>query len=267
MTVAELFNGEIISADSWTVYKGFDIGTAKPTLQEQALIPHHLIDIADADHGFNAAEYKRLALQSIDDISKRGRLPIMAGGTGLYVDSIIYDYSFLPPATASIRNYLNGLSLDELQHKVIEKGINSQDIDTNNKRRLIRLFESNGKRPIKSSLRENTILLGIRLPEEKLLDRIRLRVDHMINSGLVEEVGVLAEKYGWDVEPMKGIGYREFVEYYNGTQTLEETRLRVVKSTLNLAKRQRTWFKRNNSIRWVNEQSEAIDILTTFLNN
>lgn len=266
MEVAEQFDGEIIGADSWTVYKGFDIGTAKPSVAERARVPHHLFDIVDARAGFSAAEYKRLALTAINDITSRGKLPILVGGTGLYVDSVIFDYSFLPPATPEIRAELNALTIEQLLDKIKDEEIDTLGIDLRNKRRLIRLLETNGVRPDQSELRPNTLIIGVRVTREELQARIIARTDAMFAAGLKDEVAKLAQKYGWSVEPMKGIGYREFYEYFSGSQTLEETRARIISSCLNLAKRQRTWFKRNNGIQWISKQAEAVELITTFLN-
>ncbi len=266
MAVAERFNGELICADSWTVYRGFDIGTAKPSSKEQVLVPHHLLDVAEPVEGFSAAVFQRLAKQAITDIVSRDRLPILVGGTGLYVDSILYDYSFLPKSDPEGRSELNMQSLDELIRRVQELGLNTEGIDLRNKRRVIRLIENEGERPTKRSIRDNTIVLGMKVEREALGQRITTRVDAMLAAGLEDEVERLAGKYGWGAEAMKGIGYREWQPYFAGVQTLEATREKIIKSTMDLAKKQRTWFKRNNSIQWVSDRSNAVDLITTFLN-
>lgn len=265
--LAEKFNGEIIAADSWTVYKDFDIGTAKPDRDTRKRIPHHLLDIADPRSGFSAAEYKRRALAAISDIADRQRLPILVGGTGLYVDSVLFDFSFLPPAAQEVRASLNERSLDALLAMIEQAGYDLSGIDVRNKRRLIRLIESDGARPERNEeLRPNTLVIGMRVEREELRSRITRRVDAMLAAGLEAEVAMLAQRYGWEVEPMKGIGYREFYEYFNGSQPIGETRERIISASLNLAKRQRTWFKRNNSIHWISKQADAVEIITTFLN-
>ncbi len=266
MELAEQFDGEIICADSWTVYRGFDIGTAKPTPEDQAKIPHYLLDVADPAEGFSAAVFQRLAKQAIADISARGKLSIMVGGTGLYIDSVLYDYSFLPPSDPVLRAELNELSLAQLLTRTDELELDTSGIDLRNKRRIIRLIENNGVRPGKHALRDNAVVLGMAVDREHLRERIMARVDTMLTSGLEVEVQTLAACYGWDVEPMKGIGYCEWGEYFSGSQTLDAVRVRIIKATMDLAKRQRTWFKRNSSIQWLNDRSNAIDILTTFLN-
>lgn len=267
MDIARKFNGEIICADSWTVYKGFDIGTAKPSLSDRQAIPHHLIDIADPRVGFSAAVFKEAAQQAIADVSSRGKLPILAGGSGLYIDSVLYDYSFLTQSVPSERMQLNAMSLLDVLAIAHERGLDMTGIDLRNKRRIIRHIENNGIRPIKSEIRPHTLILGLQIPREELLARIESRVDAMMRAGLDEEVRQLSLRYGWDVEPMKGIGYREWHEYFLGSQTLPETRQKIIQNTKQLAKKQRTWFRRNNSIQWINSRSEIVDSVTTFLNN
>jgi tRNA dimethylallyltransferase len=265
MGVATRFNGEIITADSWTVYRNFNIGTAKPSVEDQKLIPHHLVDVTTPSEGFSAAVFKTLANQAINDIQGRGELPIVVGGTGLYIDSLIFDYSFLPPHDQYNRLSLNALSIEELLKITSEQGFDTSNIDTKNKRRIIRLIENNGKQPTKNKLRSNTLIIGILIDKEALMDRITKRVDSMINHGLEQEVNDLQNTYGWDSEPMKGIGYKEWKEYFNNTQTLEQTREIIIASTKKLVKKQETWFKRNKSIHWVNNQREAVELVTTFL--
>ncbi len=266
MLLAEQFNGEIVAADSWTVYRGFDIGTAKPSAEERARVPHYLLDIADPRVGFNAAEYKRLALAAIDDISDRGKLPILVGGTGLYIDSVLFDYSFLPHTAPEIRTELNSLSIEELIERACGAGLDTLGIDLRNKRRIIRLIETNGARADRAGLRRDTLVIGLQALGQGLRERVVTRVDAMIAAGLEDEVRGLVSKYGWGVEPMKGIGYREFHDYFDGTQTLGQTRERIVSATMSLAKRQRTWFKRNKGIHYISERAKAVDLVTTFLN-
>jgi tRNA dimethylallyltransferase len=266
LELAERFNGELICADSWTVYQDFDIGTAKPSAAEQAAVPHHLLDVANPAEGFSAVIFQKLAKQAIADISGRGKLPIMVGGTGLYIDSVLFNYGFLPPSDPALRVALNELTLDELHARAIELGLDTTGIDLQNKRRVIRLIENNGARPTKHDLRGNTLVLGLSTEREQLQARITARVDAMLAAGLENEVQILAQRYGWGAEPMKGIGYREWCEYFEGTTDIAQTRARIIKATMDLAKRQRTWFKRNSSIQWLSDRSKNVDIVTTFLN-
>jgi tRNA dimethylallyltransferase len=210
MELALRFNGEIICADSWTVYKGFDIGTAKPSVADRARVPHHLLDIADPVTGFSAPQFQRLAVQAITDITSRMRLPILVGGTGLYVDSVLFNYGFLAPSDPQERVRLEAMTLPELQLLIDKMGLDASGIDLRNKRRVVRFIENNGAEPTRHPLRENTLVLGMSVPRDELNARVAKRVDEMLIAGLESEVCALAAQYGWDVEPMKGIGYREW---------------------------------------------------------
>jgi tRNA dimethylallyltransferase len=263
--VAKEFNGEIISADSWQVYKGFDIGTAKPTKLEQTEVKHHLVDIRQPQQSFSAALYKEMATKAINNVAKRNKLPVMVGGTGLYVDSVVYDFSFLPAGDPKQRSQLQALSIDELLQLLAKKQIDLTGIDLRNKRRLIRLLETAGQRPAKSATRENTLIIGIKLPRSQLRQRIEKRVTQMFKRGLRREVEVLAHRYGWEAEPMKGIGYAQFRPYFRAEQSLAQTRRKIVKATLELAKRQRTWFKRHREINWISSPADGLKMVKEFL--
>ncbi len=258
--LAKRLGGEIICADSWTVYKGFDIGTAKPTAEEQQGVPHHLLDVADPSEGFSAAVFQRMAKQKIEEIAARGSLPIIVGGTGLYADSILYDYSFLPASDPAQREVLNQMSLDDLLQKAADMGLDTSQVDVRNKRRVIRLIENNGQMPTRQPLRENTVVLGIRRPGAEMEQRIIQRIEAMIDSGFVDEVAKLGAQYGWDCEAMKAPGYTALAQYINGTIGLDEAKQRTVRQHLQLAKKQRTWFKRNSSIQWVSTDDSIEDI-------
>jgi tRNA dimethylallyltransferase len=266
--LAQRLDGELICADSWTVRREVTIGTAKPSLADQKLVPHHLVNVAGPDEDFTAALFKRLANESIDDIHRRGKLPILVGGTGLYIDGVIYDFGFLPAGDRQLRERLNILSQDELITKITKMGLELGSIDTGNKRRLIRLIETNGAQPTRQSQRANTLIIGIKIDHEELGIRINQRIDMMLKNGLEAEVRDLVSIYGWDCEALKGVGYAQWKPYFLGTQTLAETRLKIVKATLDLAKRQRTWFKRNKSIHWFStpiEYDAIVDLVTTYL--
>lgn len=269
LELAQVIGGEIICADSWTVRKELNIGSAKPSMQDQLKIPHHLIDIVNPDQDFTAAVFKELATEKINEITLRGKIPLLVGGSGLYIDGVIYDYGFLPEGDRSTRTILNNLSNQELLNKLQELKINLDNIDIHNKRRLIRLLETNGQRPIKSELRKNTIILGIKTDPLILRQRISDRVNKMIEAGLEQEVQQLSIKYGWQAEGLKGIGYREWQDYFKQQQTLDQTKIKIINSTLNLAKKQRTWFKRNKSIHWLSAPvniNDVVEIVTTILN-
>ncbi|HEX4773933.1 MAG TPA: tRNA (adenosine(37)-N6)-dimethylallyltransferase MiaA [Candidatus Saccharimonadales bacterium] len=266
LRLAKQFNGEIICADSWTVRREANIGTAKPTTEERTMVPHHLLDIVRPDEDFTAAVFKDLANRAIEDISKRGKLPVMVGGTGLYVDAVLYDYSFLPAGDRDEREKLNSMSISELLQTIDKLELDPGDVDVRNKRRLIRLIETNGAWPTRQKLRPNTLILGLRLDREELRQRIERRVDAMLAAGLEDEVRQLVERYGWDCEALKGVGYAQWRGHLEGQETIEEAHQKIIKATLDLAKRQRTWFKRNKSIQWVStpvKWSKVVELVTT----
>jgi tRNA dimethylallyltransferase len=252
------------------VYKGFDIGTAKPSQADRKQIPHHLLDVAEPASGFSAVLFKRLAQQAIDDISARGKLPIVVGGTGLYIDALLHDYSFLPATSPELRAQLDVLSLPELIQRAEMAGYDLNGIDRRNKRRVIRLIENEGRRPTKRSLRANTLVLGLRRESTELRGRIERRIDAMVAAGFADEVRKLGERYGWDNEPMKAPGYRAFADYVQGKISLDLAKECFRQNDLKLAKKQRTWFKRNSSIHWLDDRSkleDIVDLVTTNLNN
>jgi tRNA dimethylallyltransferase len=266
--LAKQFNGEIIAADSRTVYRDMDIGTAKPTPKERAAVPHHLLDVVDPDEKFSAAEFKKMANKAIEEISQRGKLPIMAGGSGLYVDSVLFDYKFRTPA-ANTREYLNKKSITELQLTILERGL-PMPKNAQNPRHLIRMIETDGLVSVKSELRPNTLVIGLRTDREGLRQRLKARADAMFKAGLINEIKLLVKLYGWDNEALRAPGYKSCREYIEGVESLEAAKKKLVQDHLNLAKRQRTWFKRNKSIQWFSTPVNWHDVVvtvTTFLNN
>lgn len=268
LALAQRLNGEIICADSWTVRREVNIGTAKPTLAQQALVPHHLLDVAGPDEDFTAAVFKKLANAAMQDITNRGKLSIMVGGTGLYIDGVVYDYGFLQEGDREARKALNDLSNDQLLQQIRNLGLELGDIDTRNKRRLIRLIETNGARPSRKEMRANTYIIGVKNDSDVLNERIEKRVDTMLADGLEQEVAGLVKRYGWDCEALKGVGYSQWKDYFLGTQDLLGTRAKIIKATKDLAKRQRTWFKRNKSIQWLHAPvnlEQIVESITTKL--
>lgn len=269
--LAQRLDGEIICADSWTVRREVTIGTAKPSLEQQAAVPHHLLDIVGPDEDFTAAVFKRLANQKIIEIAARGKLPILVGGTGLYIDGIIYDFNFLPAGDRADRAVLNELSPEALLQKIELGGLDVGNVDVRNKRRLIRLLETNGAAQTRQPLRVRTLILGLAIDRENLTARITQRVDAMLQAGLEQEVDGLQEQYGWGCEALKGVGYSQWKDYFSGQKNQEDlvlARQRIIKATQDLAKRQRTWFKRNKSIHWFTtpvDDSKIVDLATTFL--
>lgn len=281
--LAKKLNGEIISADSMQIYKHMDIGTAKVTPEEMEDIPHYLIDIVYPDEEFTVADYKENAEKFIADINSRKKLPIVVGGTGLYVNSLVYDLNFTQvPPNEEIRNRLESLADkygNEYIHKMLEKIDNESynKINVMDRKRIIRAIEiyevtgkpmseqnKNFRKPID---KYNLVMVGLNMDREKLYERINLRVDKMVEEGLVEEVSKLLEMgYNKDLVSMQGIGYKEIISYLEGELTLEESLELIKKGTRNYAKRQLTWFRRDKRIKWVNlDEFSSMDYLIEYI--
>lgn len=263
--LAKRFNGEIICADSRTVYRGMNIGTAKPTIAEQDGIPHHLLDVVDPEDSFSVADFQLLAKQAIKDIASRGHIPFLVGGTGLYIDAILYDFTFRQAPDPQERQRLQSMTVQELQTEIIERGLSLPE-NIQNPRHLSRVLETNGSGPLHKALRENTLILGLTIEREVLKAKLIKRVDAMCEAGFVDEVRTLFAKYASDTPALLAPGYKAFKVYLDGDSSLKEAKEMFVRNDYQLAKRQRTWFKRNKSIHWVAEQAEAVDLVTTFLN-
>ncbi|MDO4499774.1 MAG: tRNA (adenosine(37)-N6)-dimethylallyltransferase MiaA [Erysipelotrichaceae bacterium] len=265
---AKLFNGEIISGDSIQIYKGLDIGSAKANEEELSEAKHHLIDIKEANENYSVKEFQELGRQLIDDISKRGKLPIIVGGTGLYIKALLYDYEF-SNETEEDNPY------DELSNEDIYKILLKEDpkalekIHINNRKRLVRalnILRKNGEGI--SSIKDrqehkmlyDAYLVGVTLDRELLYQRIDQRVDKMINEGLLEEIqGLLDKGISFDNQSMQGIGYKEFRPYFNKEKSLEECLMDVKRNTRHFAKRQYTWFNNQMPIHWYEDINMAIE--------
>lgn len=264
MRLAEVFDGEIICADSRTVYKGMDIGTAKPTAADRSLIPHHVLDVVTPDQRFSAADFKEQAEAAIADITARGKLPIMVGGTGLYIDAVLYDFTFREVADPTARARLENLSVEELQQALAEKDIPLPN-NPQNPRHLVRALETGGQTSSRQSLRGNTLVLGVKIDKEILEQRIEKRIDDMITTGFVEEVQKIATQYSWDAPGLQAPGYRAFRPYLAGESDLEAAKQAFIRNDKQLAKRQRTWFKRNADIQWVSDFEHAKQLVQNLL--
>jgi tRNA dimethylallyltransferase len=268
LDLARRFNGEIIAADSRTLYRGMDIATAKPTVAEQAQVEHHLIDVSTPDKPLTAADFKRLAAESINDITERGKLPIIVGGTGLYIDALLYDFKFNNAVDIELRNSLGTKGIAELQGMLAERQIPLPE-NPLNKRHLIRKLETNGAVARRSQLRPNTLVLGLQLDRELLKQRIADRIEVMFNSGVIDEAAKLKALYPTDLDPLKTPGYRALWQLLDGVITEAEAKAAFAQADLSLAKRQRTWFRRNKSIHWLANSdniAEAVGLITTLLN-
>ena len=263
--LAQMMKGEIISADSMQIYKYMNIGSAKVTKEEMQEVPHHLIDNVYPDEDFTVANYKNHATTLISNINKKGKLPIIAGGTGLYINSIVYDLQFTEvPPSETIRNQLELLSNEEL-HKKLEKvdKISVNKLNVNDRKRVIRaleIYKSTGKtmseynKDFRSENQDyNLVMIGLNMDRKRLYDRINHRVDIMINSGLVDEVkGLLGMGYNKNLVSMQGIGYKEIIMYLEEEISLDESIELIKQKSRNYAKRQLTWFRRDERIKWMN---------------
>ncbi len=251
ISIAKRFDGEVIAADSRTIYKYMDVGTAKPTATEMDGVPHWGIDLVEPGEYFSAADFKDYALKKIDEIRERGHLPIMVGGSGLYVDAVIFDYQFGAKASPENRKQLLEMSNEELVDYCNKHNISLPE-NPQNKRYLVRAIEQNGinqKRRLTPI--ENTIIVGIATSTEALKQRIEKRANLMFDSGMIDEAKALGERFGWHSEAMTGNIYRLVEEYINGSLTTEELRNKFILSDWHLAKRQLTWLRRNKFIEWL----------------
>lgn len=249
--LAQQFNGEIISADSRAVYKHMDIGTAKPSAAEQALVPHWGIDLVDPGERFTAADFKEYTLAKIADIQSRGKIPFVVGGTGLYVDAVLFDYEFSKPADPELRQLLEQKTTAELQAYCKNHNIALPE-NINNKRHLIRNIERGGKNNSRSATPiEGAIVVGISTESSALRERIERRTEHLLELGVVDEAKMLGKIYGWDNESMTGNIYPLIRQYLDGDISMDELKLKFVRADWQLAKRQMTWFRRNKFINWL----------------
>ena len=265
--IAKAVDGEVVSCDSMQLYKYMDIGSAKPTAEEQAQVRHWLVDEIDPREEFSVARYRDLAKAAIEDIFSRGKTPVVAGGTGLYLNSLLYDMDF---SDADKDSELRQTLIDEAElfgtefvHKKLEAidPVKASKIHPNNVKKVIRALEgamSGNNIGEFSDLKErtkdyDTLLIGITRDRDELYDRINRRVDIMVEQGLFKEVENLLEM-GLQEEDisMKGIGYKEIIAFFDGVFTKEEAIDKIKQNTRHLAKRQMTWFRRYDDMHWIN---------------
>jgi tRNA dimethylallyltransferase len=261
MGLAQKYDGEIICADSRTIYKGFDIGTAKPTEEDQALVPHHLLDICEPGESFSAAQFKVLAEATIQEIWSRGKAPFLVGGSGMYVDSVLFGYQFREGGEEG-RDFSHA-TLDELQQLVAEQYPDEfYNIDSHNKLRLEQILTRGlANSDDRESIKYESLILGLAPDRLLLKQRIAERVDSMLSNGFVQEVKMLIARYGSDCPQLNIIGYRHARDYLAGAITLEECRQRFMSDDSALAKRQMTWFKRNETIHWLTLADDADELV------
>jgi tRNA dimethylallyltransferase len=274
--VAKKINGEIISCDSMQIYKDMNIGTAKPTKEEMGEIKHYLIDYVLPTERYSVAEYKKDAKKAIKEVIEKGKTPIIVGGTGLYVDSLIYEIEY--PEIKFDEEYRKKLEKEveeEGLEKLYEKAkkidpIAIQKISKTDKKRILRVLEiyhATGKtkteQEIISRQKEPEYdykVYGLLWDRQKLYDRINLRVDIMIEQGLIEEVKTILKKYSEFPTAMQGLGYKEVVQYLNKEITKEEMIEKIKQETRRYAKRQMTWFRKNKQTIWLNAEDKQNNI-------
>ena len=284
--VARRFDGEVVSCDSMQLYKFMNIGSAKPDAEELAQVKHHLVDIIDPRVTFSVAEYQQLAKAAIADVMSRSKVPVISGGTGLYLNSLIYDMDFSSnPGDLTYRKELEKIAEEE-GSEAVHRMLQNEDADAaalihpNNTKRIIRALErlhdgEGNVRPFSGILKETDdyemILVGLTRERQELYDRINARVEILINNGLVDEVKeLMAMGLTSDDISMKGIGYKEIIAFLNNEYDLETAVDTVKKNTRHYAKKQLTWYRRYDRINWLNisefnSDEEAIEELISWL--
>ncbi|MBR3325049.1 MAG: tRNA (adenosine(37)-N6)-dimethylallyltransferase MiaA [Clostridia bacterium] len=267
ISVANCIDGEIVSADSMQIYKYMDIGTAKPTMEERKLAVHHLIDFVEPDRRYSVADYKIDAMNAIKDILKRKKVPIVVGGTGLYINSLIYNIEFKEEKVdleyrKQMEKYETSVLYEEAKKIDIEA---VKKISINDRKRIIRILEiynSTGKtkteleKQSRKRIEYNYKIFVLNMDRDKLYLRINDRVDRMINLGLIDEVKYLIGKYDELPTSMQGLGYKEVAEYLKGKTTKEEMIEKIKQDSRRYAKRQLTWFRSYKGAIWIDAEND-----------
>lgn len=284
VALAKYFNGEVISGDSMQIYKTMDIGTAKVTTVEMEGIAHHLIDIKEPTESYSVKDFQDEVRLKIKEISRRGKLPIIVGGTGLYIKAALYDYEF-GESQMDHQEYVNKYQdytneqLYDLLLKIDETS--AKELHPNNRQRVLRaiaIYESTGVKKSETLAKQNHELIydaqfiGLTLERDILYERINQRVDLMVKQGLLQEIDeLMKKKYSPALQSMKAIGYKEWFAYYQGVQSLEETLELIKKNSRNYAKRQYTWFNNQLPVKWfevnLNDFNETIEMVIGEMNN
>ncbi|MBQ1827252.1 MAG: tRNA (adenosine(37)-N6)-dimethylallyltransferase MiaA [Erysipelotrichaceae bacterium] len=261
--LARDFCGEIINGDSIQVYRQLNVASAKSTEEEMQGIPHHLLSYKDVGEDYNVAIFQKDGRQAIEDIASRGKVPIVAGGTGLYIKALLYDYDFLP-SEDNVSDY-PGYSNEELYEKLRQLDEKAAEkIHPNNRKRVIRALQMAESGNLKSLQEENQkhqpiydpLIIGLTIERAVLHQRISQRVDMMLEQGLLEEVTDLFEKYPYDAKGLDGIGYKEFIPYFRNEMDLQQVLTDIKTHTRQFAKRQYTWFNHQMNVRWYDVSEE-----------
>ncbi|MBR3003208.1 MAG: tRNA (adenosine(37)-N6)-dimethylallyltransferase MiaA [Clostridia bacterium] len=280
--LAKQINGEIVSSDSMQIYKDMTIGTAKPTPEEMGEIKHHLIDFVSPDERYSVANYKKDAKKAIKQIIEKGKTPIVVGGTGLYVDSLIYEIEYQNiELDEQYREKLEQIAKTEGLQKLYEKAKQIDPeaiskISENDQKRIIRILEiyhATGKNKTEQELESRKKpeydykVFAINWERGKLYERINKRVDIMLEQGLIQEVEYIKNKYKKFPTAMQGLGYKEVVDYLEGKYSKEEMVEKIKLETRHYAKRQLTWFRKNKQTIWINGEDEIQKNINIIIDN
>lgn len=277
--LARRFNGEIVSADSMQIYKGISIASAAPTEEEKQLAVHHLVEFLEPEIKFSVADYVVLARKVIEDIISRGKLPIIVGGTGLYIDALIEGIEFTDEKTSSevrenIEKEYDDIGGVEMLRKLSEiDALTAEKLSPNDKKRIVRAFEvyytsgititeQNKRSKINGKPYDETVIGISCYDREKLYERINKRVDLMVQSGIIEEAKSMRDK---GYTSAQAIGHKEFYDYLDGKVSLEEAIEKLKRETRRYAKRQLTWFRKNENINWVYSDIHNAEVAATEL--
>ena len=265
MQLAQELNGEIICADSRTIYKGLSIATAKPSAAEQATIKHYGLDIVSPNQSYSASQFQADARGWIATIQAKGKLPIIVGGTGLYIDGLLFNYEFGAAANPELRAELAPLSVEQLQERIQSLGLPMPQ-NNKNKRYLERAIEQGGINTKRSDkIASGTLVIGLNPNLEVLKERIIKRAGLMLEQGALQEAKEMFNTYGYDA-PAAAPFYRAFRPYFEEGLSAKECLKQYIQNDMRLAKRQVTWFKRNTDINWFTEAEAAHNFVQATMN-
>ncbi|MSR68229.1 tRNA (adenosine(37)-N6)-dimethylallyltransferase MiaA [Candidatus Saccharibacteria bacterium] len=265
IALAKKYRGEIICVDSRTIYKGMDIGTAKPSISGQREVRHHLLDIVDPNISFSVVEFKTLCLKTMAEISKRGNIPILVGGSGMYIDAILYDYQFRKAQSNLDITNLSTMQKVEMAEKLYPRDM--LRIGTKNIRRIDQLLLL-GPANVddRESIKIDCKIIGLKVKPPLLKQNIAIRTSQMLDNRFIQEVESIRNNYGLDCKALATIGYQQVGNYLDNKISKQELSRNINKATSDLAKKQLTWFKRNKHIIWVENFSEADKVCSEYLN-
>ncbi len=266
--LAKEFNGEIVCADSRTIYKGMNVGTAKPTRSEQKEVKHYLIDVCSPDKPFSAAEYKKGAQRAITNIEIKNKLPFLVGGSGMYIDTVLYDYKFRNTLSPADQTKIKEMSLTKLQEVAKQKYPKDYiNIDIKNRRRVEQLIT---KGPSKDNDRKrnipNSLVLGLYVETPILKQNIATRTKYMLNNNFIQEVEDLLKTYGQADILLHTTGYAQVIDYLHGKLGYNDLEAKINNATWQLSRKQLTWFRRNKHISWIQDTSQAEELIYSYLN-